>query len=144
MRVFQLSRIIAVILLMIKWIVRSHVFRDGLLEVSVHTNNGVKRKNKDFKHQHLVQFRDKSLSGMITVLTEQFLPDNEKKVGWFVILLFTSFKITHHHWPTTTQWIYISKGIMHAKLIFHICFDDIAFSWDEFSWFPRIWENLPN
>ena len=85
MRVFQLSRIIVVILLMIKWTVRSHVFRDGLLEVSVHTNNGVKRKNKDFKHQHLVQFRDKSLSGMITVLTEQFLPDNEKKVGWFVI-----------------------------------------------------------
>ena len=33
MRVFQLSRIIVVILLMIKWIVRSYVFQDGLLEV---------------------------------------------------------------------------------------------------------------
>ena len=33
MRVFQLSRIIVVILLMIKWIVRSYVFQDGLQEV---------------------------------------------------------------------------------------------------------------
>ena len=57
---------------------------DYLLEVSVHANNGVERKNKDFKHQYLVQFKDKSLSGMITVLIEQFLPDKEKK---FVDLL---------------------------------------------------------
>ena len=57
---------------------------DYLLQVSVHTNNRVERKNKDFKHQYLVQFKDKSLSGMITVLIEQFLPDKEKK---FVDLL---------------------------------------------------------
>ena len=57
---------------------------DYLLEVSVHANNGVERKNKDFKHRYLVQFKDKSLSGMITVLIEQFLPDKEKK---FVDLL---------------------------------------------------------
>ena len=57
---------------------------DYLLEVSVHANNGVERKNKDFKHQYLVQFKDKSLSGMITVLIEQFLPNKEKK---FVDLL---------------------------------------------------------
>ena len=57
---------------------------DYLLKVSVHANNGVERKNKDFKHQYLVQFKDKSLSGMITVLIEQFLPDKEKK---FVDLL---------------------------------------------------------
>ena len=57
---------------------------DYLLEVSVHANNRVERKNKDFKHQYLVQFKDKSLSGMITVLIEQFLPDKEKK---FVDLL---------------------------------------------------------
>ena len=25
------------------------------------------------------------------------------------------FKITHHHWPTTNQWLYISKSIMHSK-----------------------------
>ena len=57
---------------------------DYLLEVSVHANNGVERKNKDFKHQYLVQFKDKSLTGMLTVLIEQFLPDKEKK---FVDLL---------------------------------------------------------
>ena len=57
---------------------------DYLLQVSVHTNNRVERKNKDFKHQYLVQFKDKSLTGMLTVLIEQFLPDKEKK---FVDLL---------------------------------------------------------
>ena len=62
---------------------------DYLLEVSVHANNGVERKNKDFKHQYLVQFKDKSLSGMITVLIEQFLPDKEKKFVDFVNLFVT-------------------------------------------------------
>ena len=70
---------------------------DYLPEVSVHTNNGVERKNKDFKHQYLVQFKDKSLSGMITVLIEQFLPDKEKKFVDLLYLFHTSFKITHHH-----------------------------------------------
>ena len=62
---------------------------DYLLEVSVHANNGVERKNKDFKHQYLVQFKDKSLSGMITVLIEQFLPDKEKKFVDFLNLFVT-------------------------------------------------------
>ena len=101
--------------------------------MSVHTNNGVKRKNKDFKHQYLAQFKDKSLSGMITVLIEQFLPDKEKTLVGLLYLFVTSFKITHHHWPTTKQWLYTSKGIKHPKLIFHIYFKKIAFSWDQFS-----------
>ena len=46
-------------------------FRKGIMEVSVNTNNGVERKNKDFKYQYLHKFKDKSLSGMITVLVEQ-------------------------------------------------------------------------
>ena len=71
---------------------------DYLLEVSVHANNGVERKNKDFKHQYLVQFKDKSLSGMITVLIEQFLPDKEKK---FVDLL--NLFVTRSHIITVQQ-----------------------------------------
>ena len=101
--------------------------------MSVHTYNGVERKNKDFKHQYLAQFKDKSLSGMITVLIEQFLPDKEKTLVGLLYLFVTSFKITHHHCPTTKQWLYTSKGIKHHKLIFHIYFKKIAFSWDQFS-----------
>ena len=60
--------------------------------MSVHTNNGVERKNKDFKHQYLAQFKDKPLSEMITVLVEQFLPDKEKRL---VDSLYLFVKITH-------------------------------------------------
>ena len=49
-------------------------------------------KKQDFKHQYLAQFKDKSLSGMITVLLEQFLPDKEKSL---VDLLYLFVKITH-------------------------------------------------
>ena len=50
-------------------------YRAGLIDVSVNTNNGVERKNRDFKYEYLKQYKDKSLSGMLTVLLEQFLPD---------------------------------------------------------------------
>ena len=50
-------------------------FRTGLIDVAVNTNNGVERKNRDFKYEYLRQYKDRSLSGMITVLVEQFLPD---------------------------------------------------------------------
>lgn len=42
------------------------------MEVTVNTNNGVETKNKDFKYQYLIRFKDKSLTEMITVLVEQF------------------------------------------------------------------------
>ena len=54
-------------------------FWQGLLEIVVNTNNGVERKNKDFKHEFLKPYKDNSLSGMVTVLVEQFLPANEKR-----------------------------------------------------------------
>ena len=79
--------------------------------MSVHTNNGVERKNKDFKHQYLAQFKGKSLSGMITVLIEQFLPDKEKRLVGLQYLFVTIVKMTHHHCPKTKQWLYISKGM---------------------------------
>ena len=53
-------------------------FRQGLLEIVVNTNNGVERKNKDFKHEFLKPCKDNSLSGVVTVLVEQFLPAKEK------------------------------------------------------------------
>ena len=50
-------------------------FREGILDVTVNTNNGVERKNKDFKYQFLSQHRNTTLSGMVAVLEEQFLPE---------------------------------------------------------------------
>ena len=47
-------------------------FREGILEVTVNTNNGVERKNKDFNHEFLSQHRNNALSGMVV---EQFLPE---------------------------------------------------------------------
>ena len=49
------------------------------MEIVVDTNNGVERQNKDFKYEYLRQFKDNTLSGMLTVLIEQFLPDKYKR-----------------------------------------------------------------
>ena len=48
------------------------------MEIVFDTNNGVERQNKDFKYEYLKQFKDNTLRGMLTVLTEQFLPDKYK------------------------------------------------------------------
>ena len=49
------------------------------MEIVADTNNGVERQNKDFKYEYLKQFKDNTLSGMLTVMIEQFLPDKYKK-----------------------------------------------------------------
>ena len=54
-------------------------FRIGLMEIVVNTNNGVERQNKDLKHEYLKDYRDNSLSGMITVLVERFLPEKFRR-----------------------------------------------------------------
>ena len=55
-----------------KWV---KAFKFGLLEIVVNTNNGVERKNREFKYDFLNQYKDKKLSAMVTVLVEQFIPD---------------------------------------------------------------------
>ena len=54
-------------------------FRNGLMEIFVDMNNVLERQNKDFKYEHLKQFKVNTLSYMFTVLTEQFLPDKYKR-----------------------------------------------------------------
>ena len=49
------------------------------MEIVFDTNNGVERQNKDFKYEYLKQFKDNTLSGILTVLIEQFLPDKYKR-----------------------------------------------------------------
>jgi len=51
-------------------------YRREIIEVVVNTNNGVERKNRDFKYEYLRQYKDNSLSGMINVLVTQFLPES--------------------------------------------------------------------
>ena len=50
-------------------------FCEGTLEVTVNTNNGIERNNKDFKYEFLWQHRNKTLSEMVAVQVEQFLPE---------------------------------------------------------------------
>ena len=55
-----------------KWV---KAYRLGLMEIVVNSNNGIERKNRDFKHEFLKPYKDNSLSGMVTVLVEQFGPE---------------------------------------------------------------------
>jgi len=43
--------------------------------VRVSTNNGVERQNRVLKYDYLTAYRDTSLSGLITLLLQRFLPD---------------------------------------------------------------------
>ena len=42
------------------------------METIVNINDGVERKNKDFKHEFLAQYKGNSLRRMLIVLVEQF------------------------------------------------------------------------
>ncbi|KAJ7394834.1 hypothetical protein OS493_000669 [Desmophyllum pertusum] len=47
--------------------------------VSINTNNGIERQNESLKYQYLKDRNNNSLSGMITILIEEFLPDKYRK-----------------------------------------------------------------
>lgn len=51
-------------------------YRKDRLLVTVNTNNGVERQNLSFKYNYLVGRRNSSLSIMLTVLIEEFLPES--------------------------------------------------------------------
>ena len=51
------------------------VFQERTSKVIIKTNNGVERQNKDFKREFLVDHKENTLSGMLTVLVKSFLPD---------------------------------------------------------------------
>ena len=48
------------------------------MEIVVDTNNEVERQNKNFKYEYSKQLKDNTLSGMFTVLIEQFVPGKYK------------------------------------------------------------------
>ena len=43
--------------------------------ISIHTTNGVERQNEELKYNFLASHRDKSLSGVLSVLITEFFPD---------------------------------------------------------------------
>ena len=88
----------------------------------VNTNNGVERKNRDFKYEFLKPYKSKSLSGMVTVLVEQFLPDiyNRCCVILYIILIFyyyvqmsyirfLIYKTSHLQCLWSTQFLLVQK-----------------------------------
>ena len=50
-----------------------------MLTLVVTTNNGVESQNKIFKHDYLAPYRVKSVSGVMTVLIEEFFVDGHRK-----------------------------------------------------------------
>ena len=52
------------------------------------TNNGVERKNRYLKYEFLKQYKDKTLSGMVTVLIEQFLPEIYNRCENVIVIVF--------------------------------------------------------
>ena len=55
-----------------KW---AWAFRKDRLLTIINTNNGVERQNKAFKYEYLNGYKHSTLSVMLTVLIEDFLPD---------------------------------------------------------------------
>ncbi|EDO31541.1 predicted protein [Nematostella vectensis] len=52
-----------------RWV---QAFREN---ISVHTNNGVARRNEELKYNFLSSHRDKSLSGLLSVLINEYFPE---------------------------------------------------------------------
>ena len=59
-----------------RWV---RAFRSPSFHVRVTTNNGVERQNRSLKHDYLNAFRDRILSGLLTVLVQNFHPDAYRK-----------------------------------------------------------------
>jgi len=59
-----------------KWV---WAFRKDRLLTTINTNNGVERQNKGFKHEYLEGHKQASLSCMLSILIEEFLPDKYLK-----------------------------------------------------------------
>ena len=53
-------------------------YRQNILLVDCNTNSGVESHNTNFKHSYLKNHRT-SLIGMLTVVTEEFLPENYER-----------------------------------------------------------------
>ncbi|XP_046840157.1 uncharacterized protein LOC124434315 [Xenia sp. Carnegie-2017] len=59
-----------------KWV---RFFRDEHLRIAIYTNNGIERQNNWLKHSYLESRRNNSVSDLVDVIINHFLPDSYKK-----------------------------------------------------------------
>ena len=53
--------------------------RNNRLLVNCNTNNGVEPQNNTLKHSYIHRHKTNSLTGMLTVVVEDFLPDKYER-----------------------------------------------------------------
>lgn len=53
--------------------------RDNRLRIALHVNNGIERQKEMFKYSPLYKHTDSSISGMLTVILEEFLPNKYER-----------------------------------------------------------------
>lgn len=54
-------------------------YRKDRLLVKVNTNNGTERQNLGFQSEYLVRRRNSSLSTLLSILIEEFLPESDDR-----------------------------------------------------------------
>ena len=62
-------------------------YRQKRFLVSVNTNNGIERQNESFKYQYLKDRNKNSLSGIITILVAEFLPERYQRYDIILIMI---------------------------------------------------------
>ena len=77
-----------------------------MLEIVVHTNNGVERKNRDFKYECLRQYKDDSVSGIVTVLAEHGTIMRVHNSLCYSSMSRTVFKV--FVFPSSQPWLWAS------------------------------------
>ena len=56
------------------------MYRKERLLVNLNTNNGVERQNESFKYSYLQRYKNSSLTGMVTILIEDFFVDKFQRL----------------------------------------------------------------
>ena len=59
-------------------------YRKDRLMVSINTNNGVERQNETFKHTYLNKHHGCSLTGMLSILIEDYFPESFERYVLFI------------------------------------------------------------
>ena len=60
-------------------------YRNGRLFVNSKTNNGVERQNESLKYSYLQRHKNSSITGMLSILNEEFLLEKyERYLDFFV------------------------------------------------------------
>jgi len=73
-------------------------FRSVTFHVKVNTNNGIERHNRMLKHNFLLPYREHSLSSLVSVIVEKYLPSLWLKyiVACYVTVITVTFGCLLH------------------------------------------------